>query len=490
MILGIDVGTTAVKAVLLDGSAQVIGEGARSHDLCCPLPGWAEEDPEDWWKGVVGAVREALSGRDPADLQGIGVSGMVPAIVLLDDAGRVIRPSIQQNDARAVQEIQELRARFPTGELFRATGATWNQQVVGPKLLWIQRNEPATWRQVRHIVGSYEYITRRMTGVSYCEANWALESGLWDAERCRWIPELLDAVGVDEVWLPSVRRSDERIGCVTEEAEAAIGIPHGVPVIAGSADHISSMLAAGAVRPGQAVVKLGGAGDLLLTVDAFRPVENLYIDYHCIPGLFVVNGCMATSGSVLKWFVQEFAASRSFTELDREAESIPAGCDGLVTLPYFLGEKTPIHDPLARGTIVGLTLSHRRAHIYRSILEGIAFAFRHHFDVLTSSDHRIADVSVMDGGARSDLWCTILASVLQYPMKRPQFAHMGSALGVGLVAGVAVRAWDWDIVRETRGAGDVFHPDPATAVTYGRLYDVYRRTYEQLRTLYPILTES
>jgi len=415
---------------------------------------------------------------------------MVPAVVLLDDAGRVIRPSIQQNDARAVQEIRELRASHPMEERFRATGATWNQQVVGPKLLWMQRHEPEAWQRVRQIGGSYEYITRRMTGVAYCEANWALESGLWDARRNSWIPELLHAVGVDPTVLPSVRRSGEVVGRVTADAAAATGIPQDVPLSAGSADHISSILPAGAIEPGQAVVKLGGAGDLLLTIDAFRPVESLYIDYHCVPGLFVVNGCMATSGSVLKWFARECAAGRPFGELDLEAESVSAGCDGLVTLPYFLGEKTPIHDPLARGTMIGLSLSHRGAHIYRSILEGIAFAFRHHFDILEEAGHSIRDVSAMDGGARSDLWCGILASVLQRPVLRPQLASAGSAIGVALSAGAAVQSWDWDILERIQGIVDVIPPNPEETETYERLYAVYRQMYDRLQPLYPMLGGS
>ena len=487
MILGIDVGTTAVKAILLDQDARVIGEGAQSHDLRCPHPGWAEEDPEDWWRGAIRAVRGALSGHDATALRGIGVSGMVPVIVLLDKRGHVIRPSIQQSDARAVREIRELSCLFPEEELFNVAGASWNQQVVGPKLLWIRRNEPEAWSRTDHIVGSYEYIVRRLTGIAHCEANWALESGLWEVERARWIPGVLHAVGIDETQLPPVRRSDDLVGTVTREAAHATGIPEGLPVTAGGADHIASILPTGSTRAGQAVVKLGGAGDLLLTVEAFRPVRSLFIDYHCIPGLYVVNGCMATSGSVLKWFARECAPDKTFAELDREAGSVPAGCEGVVTLPYFLGEKTPIHDPLARGTVIGLSLSHRSAHIYRSMLEGVAFAFRHHFDVLTAAGHRIADVAITGGGARSDVWCGILASVLERPLRRPQFAHVGSALGIALTAGVATGAWDWEFVTETQGTGDVIDPESSDIATYRRLYGVYREAYERLRQLYPHL---
>ena len=491
MILGVDVGTTAVKAILLNEEAHIVGDAACPHDLSSRQSGWAEEDPEDWWRGVCvasGSILSGLARSDRTRIRAVGLSGMVPAVVPIDTSGWSVRPAIQQNDARAQREIEDLRKLVSDDELFSKTGSVWSQQLVGPKLLWIQRHQPSSWARTAHVLGSYGFIGHRLTGTMCCEANWALESGLWNPHERRWIPGLLRRLGVDASLFSLVRRSDEIVGEVTPAASRATGLPEGTPITAGTADHIASILPTGLIHPGQAVVKLGGAGDLLLTIDHFDPVRTLYIDYHCIPGRFVLNGCMATSGSVLKWLASEFAGNLSFAELDRAAAVISPGSEGLVMLPYFLGEKTPIHDPAARGTIVGLSLNHRLPHVYRAMLEAVAFAFRHHVDVLTSAGHCITDFAVTDGGARSRLWCEILASVLEAPMRRSASSHVGSALGAALVAGVSVGLWDWDIVAARPDTVEVIDPVFDSVKTYRQMYSVFRDTYRRLRSLYPRLS--
>jgi xylulokinase len=382
VVLGVDVGTTAVKVLLLDGEARPLRAAERPHPLLSPHPGFAEEDPEAWWRGAVEGIREALRGLDPRGVRALGVSGMVPALVLHDERGRPLAPAPLQNDARAVAEIRELKERFGDEWLFAHTGATWNQQVVAPKLLWFRRHRPEVWARTRWVSGSYEHVAFRLTGARYQEANWALESGLWDPKEGRWLEEVLEAIGASPDLFGPVRGPLEVVGEVTEEAAQATGLPQGLPVIAGSADHIAAALAAGLLAPGEAVIKLGGAGDFLYALDRFAPLPELFIDFHDVPGLFVLNGCMATTGSLLRWFRDAFRPGAGFAELDLEAEGVPAGSEGLLVLPYFLGEKTPIHDPEARGTVVGLTLSHTPAHLWRALLEGVAYAYRHHVEVL------------------------------------------------------------------------------------------------------------
>jgi xylulokinase len=487
VILGIDIGTTAVKGVLLDELGHVVAEGVHHHDISCPTPGMAEAFPEDWWQGVVAVCAQMLAeGASPVP-QAIGVSGMVPVLVLLDDQHEVIRPSIQQNDARAAAEIADLRRCIPDAELFEMTGSAWNQQLIPPKALWLQRHEPGTWGRVRRITGSYEYVTWKLTGISYAEANWALESGLWSAREEDWVREVLDAASIPQELLAPVCRAHDVVGGLRAEAARELGLPEGTPVIAGSADHIAAMLPLQANRPGHVVIKLGGAGDLLLTVDSFVPVPSLYIDYHCIPGRYVINGCMATSGTLLKWFSCEFASGAPFEALDRQAAVIPPGSNGLITLPYFLGEKTPIHDPAARGTLIGLTLSHSAAHVYRSILEGIAYAFKHHVDVLRDAGHVVSEFHVTDGGARSPLWRSILASVLGHPLSHRRYGHVGSAVGVALLTGVAIGLWTWESLPVFAAEPLSTPPDLAAASIYERSYDVYREVYRRLQDLYPSL---
>ncbi|GEM90042.1 FGGY-family carbohydrate kinase [Oceanithermus desulfurans] len=483
-VVGIDVGTTAVKALLLDEEARVVAEASHPHDLKSPRPGWAEEDPADWWKGVQAALG-ALAGQAPlADVGMAAVSGMVPALVLLDEAGRVLRPSIQQNDARHTEEIAWFRERFPEDWLFGHAGATWNQQVIPPKLLWIQRHEPEAFARIRRIAGSYEYVTGRLGGPEYLEANWALESGLWSERERRWLVELLDALELDPGVLRPVRFPGEVVG---EVASSEVPLPLGTPLAAGSADHIAAALAAGLLAEGEAVLKFGGAGDFLYVSSAFAPLKELFIDHHDVPGRYVINGCMATSGSLVKWFRDRFAPGTTYAELDTEAERVPAGSEGVVLLPYFLGEKTPIHDPKARGTVLGLTLSHGPAHLYRAILEGVAYAFRHHVEVLEAHGHAIERFYVMDGGARSPLWRKITASVLGRPVVHLASGHAGSAFGTAFLAGVNAGFWSFERIKALATPAGTTEPDPAWARVYDALYGVYRETYERLKVLYPRL---
>jgi xylulokinase len=276
VVLGVDVGTTAVKVLLLDGEARPLRAAERPHPLLSPHPGFAEEDPEAWWRGAVEGIREALRGLDPRGVRALGVSGMVPALVLHDERGRPLAPAPLQNDARAVAEIRELKERFGDEWLFARTGATWNQQVVAPKLLWFRRHRPEVWARTRWVSGSYEHVAFRLTGARYQEANWALESGLWDPKEGRWLEEVLEAIGASPDLFGPVRGPLEVVGEVTEEAAQATGLPQGLPVIAGSADHIAAALAAGLLAPGEAVIKLGGAGDFLYALDRFAPAPGAF----------------------------------------------------------------------------------------------------------------------------------------------------------------------------------------------------------------------
>ncbi len=482
--LGIDVGTTAVKALLLDEEARVVAEASHPHDLKSPHPGWAEEDPADWWRGTQAALASLGRMADLSRVRAVAVSGMVPALVLLDEAGRVLRPSIQQNDARHAEEIAWFKAHFPEDELFLHTGATWNQQVIPPKLLWIKRHEPEVFRRIRRISGSYEYVTGLLGGPEYLEANWALESALWSEKERRWLGEVLALLDLDTRVLRPVRFPSEVVGEVQSEA---VPLKKGTPLTAGSADHIAAALAAGLLAEGEAVLKFGGAGDFLYVSRSFSPIPELFIDYHDVPGRYVINGCMATSGSLVKWFRDRFAPGRTYAELDAEAARVPAGSQGVVLLPYFLGEKTPIHDPKARGTVLGLTLSHGPAHLYRAILEGVAYAFRHHVAVLRAHGHGIERFYVMDGGAKSPLWRKITASVLGEPVYYLEAGAAGSAYGTAFLAGAVAGLWDYARIKEVATPAGVTEPDPEWTRVYDELYAVYRETYARLKDLYPRL---
>jgi xylulokinase len=492
LILGIDIGTTSTIGVLIDCEGGTLALAQRPVDLYSERPGWAEEAPGQWWDNTCAIVPELLakSGRSAADIAAVGVTGMLPALVLLDGEGRLLRRSIQQSDGRTGREVAELAAEVDAAAFVRRTGNGINQQLMAPKLRWLERHEPDVSGRIATVFGSYDYINWRLTGVRVIEHNWALESGFLDLASGRIDPELVALGHIDPAKLPPVRPSHELIGEVTRAAAAVTGLAAGTPVVAGCADHVASAFVAGIRRDGDLLIKFGGAGDILLATDRPRPDPRLYLDYHLVPGLFMPNGCMACSGAVLNWIVRELGGDlgdEPHAKLDRLAAEVPPGAEGLLLLPYFLGEKTPLHDPYARGTLVGLGLHHTIGHIWRAALEAVAYGFRHHVEVFEELGQGVRRVVASDGGAGSRIWMQIAADILGHPIELLA-GHPGSSLGAAYVAGVAAGSFaGWDeITRYVRPAG-VVEPDPARMDRYARHYTLYRELYGRLQPLYPRL---
>jgi len=371
LLLAIDVGTTATKCLLLDAGRGVIAEYERPAGLSSARPGWAEEDPGAWWANVRELVAEAVTGAGGRPVAAVGVTGMVPALLCLDAGGRPLRAAILQNDARADREIGELREALAGADVLHRTGSAITQQSVGPKLLWLRRHEPDVLARTASVCGSYDFIASQLTGTAAArgaaaptssaaagavEANWALESGLYDFRAGTWAPDICEACGVDPGWLGPVVPSGSVVGAASAEGVPGLA---GVPVVTAGADHVAGAFAAGLVDHGDVVVELGGAGNILATTAEPVVDERLYLDYHLVPGRWVPNGCMATTGSLVRWFQREVGAGAPLDVLDAEAAGAGPGAGGLVLTPYFLGEKTPINDPLARGTVIGLHLGHR-----------------------------------------------------------------------------------------------------------------------------------
>ncbi len=490
-LLGIDIGTTATKAIVLHPKRGIVAQAEVPASLSSPRPGWAEADPVEWWRNVGKATRRCLadSGINAASVAGIGLAGMVPALVLLDGDGEVLRPSIQQNDARAFAEIRDFHCRVDPDDVLERTGSDITQQSIGPKLLWLRRNEPEAMERAEHVVGSYDYIVYRLTRTFSCESNWALESGLYNKDGT-WDESLLVLSTIGSEWLGTVHRPSEVIGELTAEAACHLGLAEGTPVVAGSADHVASAFSAGIKEPGDLLVKLGGAGDILCAVDRWVVDRRLFMDYHVVPDKFLINGCMAASGSIIKWFRKHFAGDCDYVSLDEEGSRVPCGSDGLILLPYFLGEKTPIHDPLARGVLFGLTLGHTRAHVYRAILEGISFGFLHHMEVLDELGFHATKARVTNGGARSHLWKQVTADVLGLPLEQVA-DHPGSSLGAAFVAGMGVGLFaDWVEIEQFIEVSGVVEPDPDAHQMYRQLFLIYRRLYDAVRDEFPALREA
>jgi xylulokinase len=491
-VLGLDIGTTSTIGVLIRPPDQTLALASRPVALRSDQVGWAEEDPEQWWANVGEIVRELMrsSGASPADVAAVGVAGMLPAVVLLDSSGRLLRPSIQQSDARCGAEVAELRAEIDENAFLAKAGNGINQQLVAPKLRWIERHEAEVFARIATVFGSYDYINWRLTAERAVEQNWALEAGFVDLKTHAIDDALVALAHIPRAALPRKVASHEILGVVSNQGAAESGLEPGTPVIGGAADHIASALGAGVVGAGDVLLKFGGSVDILTATDHAIPDPRLFLDYHLKPGLFVPNGCMSTGGSALNWFARQFASGEAEAAeragltihqwLDRLPDARPAGSDGLVVTPYFLGEKTPIHDAGARATFDGLTLSHDIGHLWRALLEAYAYAIAHHVEVMNEIGYRTERFIVSDGGSTSRVWMQIVADVLQQPVQRLA-GHPGSCVGAAWAAAIgAGLASDWSAISAFVRPADRIEPRPETAETYRRGYRRYREIYRSL----------
>lgn len=492
-VIGLDIGTTSTEGLLLQPDGEVLATASRPTELHAPHPGWAEQDPEAWWTNACAVIGDLLRtpGVAAGDVAAVAVAGMLPALVVSDAEGRILRRSIQQSDGRCGREVDELASDIDEAAFLRRTGNGINQQLLSAKLRWLARHEPEVHRRIAHVCGSYDFVNHRLTGLRRVERNWALEAGFLEIATGEIAPDLVALGGIDASAVAPPIRSDEIHGGVCAEAAAATGLDVGTPVMGGAADHIASACAAGLMAPGDVLLKFGGAADILVASETSTPDRRLFMDYHLSPGLFMPNGCMATGGSALNWFVATFAGGlveRAAAEgttphrlLDAAAAETPPGADGLTIVPYFLGEKTPIHDPDASGTITGLGLHHGMGHVWRALLEAYAFAFRHHVEVIRDIGHPATRFLASDGGARSRVWMQIVADVLQADITLLD-GQPGSSMGAAWTAAIgAGLAPDWTGVARFVRDGETVHPDRGLAALYDEKYRLFRETYTCLR---------
>jgi xylulokinase len=481
LVLGIDAGTTSTKVVLADPLTAdpltgVVAQSSATAALSSPHPGWAEAQTAQWWENVCLLIPQVLreAGVTAADVAAVAATGMVPAVIPANADGRPLRPAILQNDTRAKDEVRELAAALPGLDFTALTGSALTQQSVAPTLLWLARHEPETWAQTATVLGSYDWLAVALGARPHVERNWAIESGLYalsDGSFLDPVLDWLDRAGIDRAVLAPVVDPGTVVGEVSAAAAAQTGLLPGTPIVAGGADHVLSAYAAGLSAPGDWLVKLGGAGDILVVTGEVFVDERLYLDAHPRQGLWLPNGCMATSGSLIRWF-QSVSGGTPVAEL--EAEAAAAAPAELICLPYFLGEKSPLHDPDLRGAFLGLHLGHTRGDLYRSILEGIAYGFRQHAQIFAERGVLLKETArVSNGGSKSRVWKQILADALGVALE-PILDHPGAALGAALAAGVGsgLQA-DWAADRDLVTIGDPIEPDTSLKDRYAEAYQLY-----------------
>ncbi|MCL2780971.1 MAG: FGGY family carbohydrate kinase [Actinomycetia bacterium] len=439
LTIGIDLGSSGVKVAALDVARGIVAEATAPNDIYAEHPGWAEADPEQWWRNVIRCVNTVLgqAACPPDGVAAVAVSGMVPAVLFLDATGRPVYRALLQNDARAFEEVAALRGSLGHLDLLAATGSELTQQSVAPSLVWFARHQPGLWARVRSVVGSYDWIAAQLGADAHVERNWAVESGLFHLDGAPF-EEVFSAAGAEPSIVPPIRDPGQPVGSVSAKVADSTGLRAGTPIIVGGADHVLSAFAAGLHRPGETLIKLGGAGDILVVADTPLADRRLYLDRHPDPALWLPNGCMATSGTLLRWFQREIARDVPIERLDDEAEAAAPGANGLVCLPYFLGEKSPLHDPNLRGAFLGLHLGTTRGELFRACLEAVAYGFRHHLDVYAELGIAPESARVTNGGSKSRLWKQVVADVCGITLE-PVLDHPGASLGAAVVAAIGVR---------------------------------------------------
>lgn len=496
LLLGIDIGTSSSKGVLVALDGQIVAEHTVPHGFDIPQPGWAEQDADAvWWHDfcVISRALIASAGIDPKRIAGVAPSAIAPTMLPLDENYRPLRPAILYGiDTRAGAEIVELTESLGEDAIFQRAGHTLSAQSVGPKALWYRRNQPELFSRTRKIVTAATYLVFRLTG-RFVLDNYVAPyiTPFFDVNKLAWHKDWVERVCPLE-WLPETGWSIEQAGLVTAEASAETGIPAGTPVAVGTADALAEAVAAGATANGDLMVMYGTTLFLIQTTAKYRPHRDLWASVHLQPGAAILAAGMSTSGALLSWFRDELGAderataeqtgANAYALLAERAAKTPAGADGLITLPYFSGERTPINDVRAKGMFFGLTLSHSRAHLYRSCLEGIAYGLRHNIEAMGEVDAVPQRLIAIGGGVQDALWLQICSDVAGLPQEVPA-QTIGAAYGDAYIAGMAAGLFnDWRELQETWVRIDRrIQPNPKSMAIYDELYPVYRDLYRDNR---------
>jgi xylulokinase len=469
-IVGIDVGTTGVKAIAISPAGEVLARAEEEYPLSTPRPGWSEQHPDDWWRATQGALRHLGA----HEIAGIGIAGQMHGLVLLDEQLHVLRPAILWNDQRTAEECREIEERVG---LERLIGLTGNRALTGftaPKLLWVRRHEPDVYARVAHLFLPKDYVRLKLTGERATDVADASGTLLFDVASRRWSHELVRELDVPPDILPRVHESPESSG----------ETPLGIPVAAGAGDQSAGALGAGVDRPGPFSVNVGTSGVVLAALPDFQadPRARVHVFCHAVPGMWHAMGVMLSAAGSLQWFRDALAPSATFDELVAEASAWGPGAEGLTFLPYLAGERTPHADPDARGAFVGLALRHDRGALVRAVLEGVAYGLRDSLELLRALGVRPEIGRLVGGGARSSLWTRIVASVFGTPLELPEVDE-GTAYGAALLGGVAGGVFGdvHEAVTACVRIREAVEPDAAWQELYQDGYDRYRVLYPALR---------
>lgn len=479
----------------MDEAGRILSSGTTEHvPFTSPQPGWAEQDPRDWWRAATLAIRKALqdAGLSADSISSIGFSGQMHGAVLLDEKCSFLRPALIWCDQRTAVQAEQLGHTFGIDRLIQLTCNPPLTNFTLTKILWVQQNEPKNWERVRRVTLPKDYVRLRLSGENATDVADASGTLLLDVAKRTWSSEILKKTNIDREMLPKLFESPEICGEVSEEGAKATGLRPGTPIVAGAGDQAAGAVGMGITRPGVVSATIGTSGVVFAATDrpAMDPHGRLHTFCHAIPGRWHVMGVTQAAGLSLRWFRDRFGAGVEdggdpYARLTNEAASVKAGAEGVLWAPYLMGERTPHMDPAARAAFVGLSASHTRAHLIRAILEGVAYSLKDSFSIFAEVGVPVERIRVGGGGARSSLWLRIQADVYAHEVETV-VAEEGAAYGAAILAGVGAKCWasvDQACDAVVRVAETV-KPDAANTEVLNRGYQIYRRIYPALHSIF------
>jgi xylulokinase len=489
-LLGIDVSTTATKAVLVDPEGRVAATGVAEYGYDTPHPRWSEQDPDVWWDAAASAVRAALEAAALRgdDVAAVGLTGQMHGAVLLGADDRPLRPAILWNDQRTGAECDVIRERVGARRLIEVTGNDALTGFTAPKLLWVRTHEPATWERVTHVLLPKDYVRLRLTGAHAVDKADGSGTILFDLAARTWSPEVLAALDLDPDLLPTAWEGPETTGTITTTAAETTGLRAGTPVVAGGGDQAANAVGLGALDQSVAALSLGTSGVVFAAGDrpVVEPLGRVHAFCHAVPERWHLMSVMLSAAGSLRWYRDALAPGMAYADLVAEAEGVPAGSDGLWFLPYLSGERSPHPDPNARGAFIGLTVTHRRAHLTRAVLEGVAYGLRDGLDLMRQAGMAVdASLRGSGGGLVSPLWRQILADVLGLSVEgvgTTEGAAFGAALLASEAGGLATSVGE-AVDRAVR-VTDRTNPGP-DAEAYVERHAIHRELYPALAPIFP-----
>lgn len=486
LYIGIDLGTSAAKLLLVDGSGNIRNTVTKEYPLMFPQPGWSEQEPSEWWSACLGGIAELLTGCDPKDVKGIGAGGQMHGLVALDDDGKVIRPAILWNDGRSAAEVGYLNVEIGKDKLSRLAANIAFAGFTAPKILWMRKNEPEKYARIAKIMLPKDYINYMLTGVHSCDYSDASGMLLMDVKNKCWSEEMLEICGITKDQMPKLYESYEVIGTIKPEVAKTLGLREDVKVVAGAGDNAAAAVGTGTVGDGACNISLGTSGTVFISSDTFEvdPSNGLHAFAHA-NGRFHLMGCMLSAASCNKWLCEELLHTKDYARLQVDITDDKLGNNHVFFLPYLMGERSPINDTNARGTFTGITMDTSRSDMVQAVLEGVAFAIRDNMEVARSIGVDVRRSRICGGGARSPLWKKMMANILGIELEIPK-TEEGPGYGGAMLA--MVGCGEYATVSECVDAlietTETISPDPEISARYEECYKKFSMIYPAMKELF------